>query len=189
MRAVMFMIALLISGVGVQSECWAYGTATGTQLPTDPAPPCTNWGNNGLKAGTPTSTGEGYGNIGHLAIGKGIKMSSTADQPMAVCTAGFPANLQITSIYVFNCSATPATTVGGIYTAASKGGTAIVAATQTYTALTTTTSMQSLTINAGNLAAGTALASPTNAAPWYVSITTAGPAVTCDFYIDGIGMQ
>jgi hypothetical protein len=102
---------------------------------------------------------------------------------MTMLMWSMPAKYQITSIYVSNCSTTPAGAVGGIYTAASKGGTAIVAAGQTYAALTTTTAIEALTNNVAT-AAQTSL-------QFYFSLTTAASSgtPTCDVFVDGIGMQ
>jgi hypothetical protein len=71
------------------------------------------------------------------------------------------------------------TAVGGVYTAASKGGSALVANTQAYTGLTNALTALDLTLALPNLilAAGT---------PLYLSLTTAqGAAATVDLAVFG----
>lgn len=85
-----------------------------------------------------------------------------------------------TSIIVTNCSGTFTLAAGGVYPAASKGGTALVAAAQAYTALTGASVVLGLTMAAG--IATTRLT--VNAV--YLSLTTGtGSAATCDFYVVG----
>jgi hypothetical protein len=85
-----------------------------------------------------------------------------------------------TSILVTNCSGTFTLAVGGVYPAASKAGTALVAAAQAYTALSGATVVLGLTL-AANIAT-TRLTINTV----YLSLTTsAGSAATCDFYVIG----
>jgi len=85
-----------------------------------------------------------------------------------------------TSILVTNCSGTFTLAAGGVYPATSKGGTALVAAAQVYTALTGAAVVLGLTL-AANIAT-TRLTINTV----YLSLTTgAGSAATCDFYVIG----
>src|ERR1700719_852980 len=85
-----------------------------------------------------------------------------------------------TSILVTNCSGTFTLAAGGVYPATSKGGTALVAAAQVYTALTGAAGVLGLTL-AANIAT-TRLTINTV----YLSLTTgAGSAATCDFYVIG----
>lgn len=112
---------------------------------------------------------------------RGANFNSTADQactiPAAV-TAWSP-----TSIVVTNCSASMTLAAGGVYPTTSKGGTALVAAAQIYTALTTATISLSLTL-AANIAT-----TRYTAATMYLALTTGqGSAATCDFYIVGVDL-
>jgi hypothetical protein len=85
-----------------------------------------------------------------------------------------------TSIVVTNCSGTFTLAAGGVYPATSKGGTALVAAAQAYTALTGAAVVLGLTL-AANIAT-TRLTINTV----YLSLTTGtGGAATCDFYVIG----
>lgn len=84
-------------------------------------------------------------------------------------------------ISVRNASTSLTTAAGGIYTAASKGGTAIVAAAQAYSALTTAALYLDLTIAA---AGKTSLAATQTSL--YLSLTTGqGAAATADVYVWG----
>lgn len=106
-------------------------------------------------------------------------MNVTTDQTCAIpaaITAWAP-----TAVWVTNCSGTLAggLAAGGFYTAASKGGTALVAAVQVYTGLTAASVILPLTIATG-LTTRFAVAST------FFSLTTAnGSAVTCDVYLLG----
>lgn len=85
----------------------------------------------------------------------------------------------ISKILATNASVDLDTAVGGVYSASGKGGTAIVANTQVYTALTTSSKIVSLTLASGGT--GNVFTS----AP-YLSLTTEqGAAATCDFYLIG----
>lgn len=109
---------------------------------------------------------------------RGANFNSTADQACAIAatvTVWTP-----TSILVTNCSASLTLVVGGVYPATSKGGTALVAATQVYTALTASTIVLGAT-----LAANVATTRYT-AATVYLSLTVAqGTAATCDLFLWG----
>ena len=86
----------------------------------------------------------------------------------------------VADIIVRNASISLTTAAGGIYTAASKGGSAIVGAVQAYTALTTSAKWVALT------KAGTALTDVLNQASLYFSLTTGqGAAATADIYVYG----
>jgi hypothetical protein len=85
-----------------------------------------------------------------------------------------------TSIIVTNCSGSFTLAAGGVYPAASKGGTALVAAGQVYTALSGSTVVLGLTL-AANIAT-----TRQTAGTVYLSLTTGtGSAATCDFYVWG----
>jgi hypothetical protein len=109
---------------------------------------------------------------------RAANFNSTADQACTI-PAGVTAWVP-TSIIATNCSGTFTLAAGGVYPAASKGGTALVAAAQAYTALTGATVVLGLTL-AANIAT-TRLTINTV----YLSLTTgAGSAATCDFYVIG----
>ena len=121
--------------------------------------------------------GAAVGGYGLLASLIGANMNSTADQPFGPRQFGFI----VRRIVVTNASISLTTAAGGIYTGAAKGGTAIVAAIQTYATLTSPTVSLDLTIAAA--AVNTVLsASPS----LFLSLTTAqGAAATADFYFYG----
>ena len=98
----------------------------------------------------------------------------------------------ITAILVTNASTSLTTAAGGVYTAASKGGTVLVASSQVYTALTASNIPLALTLAAGATGVVYATQNTTNAqgllqtTPIYLSLTTAqGAAATADVYVFG----
>jgi len=109
---------------------------------------------------------------------RAANFNSTADQACAIpssITAWTPLAIKVT-----NCSASLTLAVGGVYPAASKGGTALVAAAQVYTALSSATILLSLTL-AANIATTRYTVNTV-----YLSLTTGqGTAATCDFYLTG----
>lgn len=113
---------------------------------------------------------------GHV-LGKltAADMNVTTDQAITINSSKYV----VTKITVVNCSASISVALGGVYTAASKGGTAIVAATQAYAALTGSTKYLALTLqnlSTDVLTGGTL----------YFSLTLAqGGAGTCDVYVIG----
>lgn len=112
---------------------------------------------------------------------RAANFNSTADQAIPI-TASITA-YQITSVVVTNCSTSLTLAAGGVYPTTSKGGTAIVAATQVYTALTGTTLLLGLTV------AATPLVTRYTATNVYLSLTTAqGGAATCDVYVVGVDL-
>jgi hypothetical protein len=132
---------------------------------------------------------QAYAQVGHLALLKGAKMSVTTDQLTQMFFFLMPALYQVTAVYVTNCTSTPAGSVGGIYTAPSKGGTAIVGASQTYTSLASNTSLESLTV--ASSANALVNSSTPSTVQFYFSLTTAASSgtPTCDIYVDGEGLQ
>jgi len=122
------------------------------------------------------------GTGGPTLIGRqlGINMNVTTDQQISMFNQGLP--FRITKISVKNASAALTTAAaGGVYPAASKGGTAIVAATQVYTALSASNLALDLTIVAGP---GTTEYVSTQSV--FLSLTTAnGSAATADVFIYG----
>lgn len=108
----------------------------------------------------------------------GANMNVTTDQAFIPYLWTPGAQFLIERIRVVNASTSLTTAAGGIYTAASKGGNAIVAAAQAYSTLTGSTIGLDLTIAAvGN---GLQTATP------ILSLTTGqGAAATADFYVYG----
>lgn len=109
-------------------------------------------------------------------------MNSTSDQQFTWLVGSAPNSALfryvIDRILTVNASTSLTTAAGGIYTAASKGGSAIVASGQAYSTLTGSTLGLDLTI----AAAGKAILSTTP----YLSLTTGqGGAATADMYIFG----
>jgi hypothetical protein len=108
----------------------------------------------------------------------GANMNVTTDQAFVPYLWTPGQNFLIERIRVVNASVSLTTAAGGIYTAASKGGNAIVAASQAYLALTGS----SLGLDATLAAVGAGLQTATP----ILSLTTAqGAAATADFYIFG----
>jgi hypothetical protein len=112
----------------------------------------------------------------------GANMNVTTDNiiPLLIPpSTGF----RVTRVTVRNASASLTTAAGGVYTAPAKGGTALVAATQVYSALTGPTLLADLTIAAtpGNTV-WQAAAVPN----LYLNLTTAqGAAATADVFVYG----
>lgn len=106
----------------------------------------------------------------------GANMNITTDQVIPITRIGSK-RYQITRITVTNASTSLTAADGGIYTAVSKGGTAIVAAAQVYTALTSATVALDLTLAVNNTYALDNL---------YLSLTgTQGGAATADVRVYG----
>ena len=108
----------------------------------------------------------------------GANMNVTTDQAIAMFQpAGMP--YRPTRISARNASISLTTAVGGVYPAVSKGGTALVANSQVYSALTAGNINLDLTLAVGTIVqpAGT---------PLYLSLTSAqGAAATADFFVYG----
>lgn len=111
----------------------------------------------------------------------GADMDDDTDQ--AFTKRGTFSNFLITKIRVVNASVDLDTAAGGIYEAAEKGGTAIVADSQAYSALTAATLGTDLTITAHGL-------DVLSAEALYLSLTTPqGAAATADVYVIGIPLS
>lgn len=109
----------------------------------------------------------------------GANMNVTTDQSFSPIGNQAPISYVITRIRAVNASVSLSLAAGGIYTAASKGGNAIVAAAQAYSTLTGATIGLDLTVAA--VGAGLQTVTP------ILSLTTAqGSAATADFYIFGM---
>ena len=121
--------------------------------------------------------------FGGILLGSLIaaNFNSTADQQITIFSN--PSKYIIRRIVVTNASASLTTAAGGIYTAVSKGGTAVVASSQAYTTLTGSTLFLDLTLNTSGSANITVKSSIPNL---YLSLTTAqGTAATADVYVYG----
>ncbi len=122
--------------------------------------------------------GNSYEMIGRLV---GANMNATTDQPF-VWLAAPATSYRATKITCTNASTSLTTAEGGVYTQASKAGTAMVAATQLYSNLTGSTLALDLTIAA--TPGTTFYSSSTN--PPILSLTTGqGAAATADCYVYG----
>jgi hypothetical protein len=107
---------------------------------------------------------------------KSALMNSTSDQPIAIAIPAGAVAYYIDRIVVTNASTSLTTAAGGIYTATAKGGTIIVAAAQTYAALTNGAKTLVLTLNNTDRRTEAIL---------YLSLTTGqGVAATADFYVE-----
>ena len=116
--------------------------------------------------------------FGGILLGEliGANMNSTGDQQIVIFSA--PAKYIIRRIVATNASLSLTTAVGGIYTAVSKGGTAVVANSQAYSTLSASTKFLDLT-----LASNTDYRTATSL---YLSLTTPqGAAATADIFVYG----
>jgi hypothetical protein len=132
------------------------------------------WGGGG--GGTVNNTAANTNRV--LCSIRGANFNTTADQACAI--AASVTAYTVTSVLITNCSTSMTLAAGGVYPTTSKGGTALVAAVQVYSALTAST----ITLLA-TLAANIATTRYT-AATLYLSLTTGqGGAAACDFYVLG----
>lgn len=113
---------------------------------------------------------------------KGANFNITTDQAVALSLFGLAAagtKCYVDKIIVANASVSLTTAAGGFYSAASKGGSAIVAAGQAYSGLTAATLAIELTI-------GVRLVQSANPPVIFFSLTTGqGSAATADIYVFG----
>ncbi len=120
--------------------------------------------------------------FGQILLGQLISanMNSTGDQQIVIFSA--PAKYIIRRIVATNASISLSTAAGGIYPAVSKGGTAIVAAAQAYSGLTTSAKFVDLTVASAYTTGGDVL----TVKSIYLSLTTPqGAAATADIYVYG----
>lgn len=111
----------------------------------------------------------------------GANMNSTADQ--AFSKVGSFTSYLVFSIRCANASISLTTAVGGLYDTASKGGTALVANSQAYSTLTSS----SLGFALGSTTYGVGVRS---GASLFLSLTTPqGSAATADFYVLGVPLS
>jgi hypothetical protein len=121
--------------------------------------------------------------FGGILLGKLVAadMNSTADQRIVMFSN--PSKFILRRIVVTNASISLTTAAGGVYTATSKGGTAVVASSQAYSSLSASTLFLDLTLNTSGSASTTVKSSIPNL---YLSLTTAqGAAATADVYVYG----
>jgi hypothetical protein len=119
------------------------------------------------------------GNANVIGSLRAANFNTTADQAIAIRST-ITAWLT-TSIIVTNCVGPSFSAVGGIYPLANKGGTPLVAASQTY--VVGSNNFLTLTFNGS-----TAVNRYTSSAV-YLSLTTPqGSAVTCDVYLLGVDL-
>jgi hypothetical protein len=138
------------------------------------SPVSAQWGGGG--GATITNTAANTTRV--LCSIRAANFNVTTDQACAIAAA--VTAYTVTSILITNCSTSMTLAVGGVYPTTSKGGTALVAAAQVYTALTASTITLLATL-AANIA--TTRYTATNL---YLSLTTGqGTAATCDFYVLG----
>lgn len=110
-----------------------------------------------------------------LATIRSANMNVTTDQALTILGTS---KYMIDAILVTNASISLTTAAGGIYPSASKGGTAIVAAAQTYSALSSHTVVLPLTLAVTDTLQSTATL--------YFALTTPqGAAATADIYVFG----
>jgi len=114
-----------------------------------------------------------------LGVLKAADFNVTTDQPIA----GFPAKWIPRRITAQNASVDMTTAAGGIYTAAGKTGTVIVAAAQVYTALSTAAKWKDLTID--NTGGGPTTDVQTATSVFFALTTGQGAPATGDIYIWG----
>jgi hypothetical protein len=112
-----------------------------------------------------------------LGVLRGANFNSTGDQPIAINLPSGTSKYALSKFIVTNVSTSLTLAAGGFYTAAAKGGTAVVAAAQVYSALTGAAKVLNPTIAVTDTRTETTL---------YLSLTTAqGGAATADIYIIG----
>lgn len=119
------------------------------------------------------------GLIGKL-IGANFNVTTDNTIPVTVPTG---LKYRLTKVTVKNASISLTTAAGGLYTAASKGGTVVVLAAQAYSALTAATIALDTAIVAGPAAT---VYDPATQASFFLNLTTAqGAAATADVYLFG----
>lgn len=131
-----------------------------------------------------------------LASLRSANFNTTADQPLLIPPA--ISAFQLTGIVITNAAVSLTTAVGGFYTAASKGGSQIVANSQVYSSLTGPNLLLSATLTAF---ANTARFSINNLpqvlnannqyglALYFALTTTQGASATADVYILGVDLS
>jgi hypothetical protein len=137
-------------------------------------PASAQWGGGGGATITTTASNTNRA----LCSIRAANFNTTADQACTIAAA--VTVYTVTSILVTNCSTSMTLAAGGVYPTTSKGGTALVAAAQVYTALSGAAISLGLTL-AANIAT-----TRYTAATLYLALTLGqGSAATCDFYVLG----
>jgi len=122
-----------------------------------------------------------------IASYRSINFNVTTDQPIVI-----PAQIvafRLSNIIITNASVSLTTAVGGFYPQAAQGGTPIVAAVQTYSALTNSNSLLLATLSA--FGTGTRFSAQTldsvagQLAIWFSLTTAQGATATADIYLCG----
>lgn len=132
-----------------------------------------------LKAGCRFADAWGFSDI-VLGTLLAANMNVTTDQQITLSGVPDGVGFAVRRITARNATVSLTTAVGGVYSAASKGGTAVVAATQAYSTLTGSTLYLDLTIAAAGKAVWPA------ATPLYLALTTAqGAAANADILVYG----
>lgn len=138
---------------------------------------CTNPAS-GAAVWQPLLSAPGQGPIASLI---GADMNATTDQPF-IWALGAGTKVSITAIAAVNPSTSMTTAAGGVYPTTGKGGTAIVAAGQVYTALTGAGTIEAMTL----AATVKAIVYTAAATSLVLSLTTPqGAPATADFYAYG----
>lgn len=107
----------------------------------------------------------------------GANMNSTGDQALTLNTSRYV----LDRIVATNASTSLTTAAGGLYTATSKGGTAIVGASQAYSALTGSAQTLDLTLATTDV--------QTEPDLWFSLTTPQGAPATADVYVIGIPLD
>jgi len=125
-----------------------------------------------------------------LASARSVNFNTTNDQPIAIPQR--VSAFQLTGILVTNASISLTTAVGGFYPAAAKAGTALVAAGQAYSTLTSSSLLlyptltsfgQNTRFSASNLSAIAGLLNI-----WFSLTTPQGAPATADIYLLGLDL-
>lgn len=122
-----------------------------------------------------------------LAYQQAANFNVTTDQPLIlpITITAF----QLTGIIVANASISLTTAQGGFYTAASKGGSVIVLASQAYSALTNANLLMQPTLTAFALTARFSANNLTNNEIYFALTAAQGAPATADIYLVGIDLS
>lgn len=128
--------------------------------------------------------------LGITPIGRliGANMDSTADQAIVLTLPSGFTKMVLNRITVMNASISLTTAVGGIYTAAAKGGIAMGNSAQSYAVLTATgPNVNGCLLNMGIASTWYVPGSFSTPNTVFLSLTTPqGAAATADFYVFGL---
>jgi hypothetical protein len=118
-----------------------------------------------------------------LGINTSCNANSTGDSAISIWST----NYKVLAVTAYNASISLTTVAGGLYTAASKGGVALVANSQTYSALTTSSKFLDLTLATTSGAATTDL--QTAHTLFWSPTTPQGSAATLTVAVFGINLS